>query len=190
MRVMRLNVKYELKYNNNIMNRNYLLLFMIIVYIITIYYIYFHYCNSPSVSSIICNNKHKYIIFSLMSLIGGAGILYEIERKDTISICLIILLVIFLLSLICIPEYNFLHYLFAGLLCSVILGFMIQQTLLKNFPKILSASLCLEFLLLFIIIDNIRENIFISEVLYILNFAFYYIYLHFIKIEKILNSIE
>jgi hypothetical protein len=99
-------------------------------------------------------------------------------------------LVIFLLSLICIPEYNFTHYIFAGLLCAVILGFMIQQTLLKNFPKILSASLCVEFLLLFIIVENIRDNIFISEVLYILNFAFYYIYLHFIKIEKILNTIE
>jgi len=166
------------------MNQNYLLLFMIVVYIIAIYYVYFHYCNSTSVSSIICNTKHKYIIFFLMSLIGGASILYEIERKDTTSIFCIILLVIFLLSLICIPEYNFVHYLFAGLLCAVILGFMIQQTLLKNFPKILSASLCLEFLFLFVIIENIRDNIFISEVLYILNFAFYYIYLHFIKIEK------
>ena len=94
------------------------------------------------------------------------------------------------MSLICIPEYNFIHYIFSGLLCAVILGFMIQQTILKNFPKILSASLCVEFLLLFIIIENIRENIFISEVLYLLNFAFYYIYLHFIKIEKILNTIE
>lgn len=166
------------------MNQNYLLLFMIVVYIITIYYVYFQYCNSPSVSSIICNNKHKYIIFCLMSLIGGAGILYEIERKDTISIFCIILLVIFLLSLIFIPEYNFIHYILAGLLCAVILGFMIQQSLLQNFPKLLSASLCLEFLLLFIIVENIHKNIFISEVLYILNFAFYYISLHFIKIEK------
>jgi len=172
------------------MNKDYLLLFMILVYIIAIYYIYFHYCNSPSVSNIICNTKHKYIILLLMSLIGGGGILYEIERKDTISIFCITLLVIFLLLLICIPEYNFTHYIFAGLLCAAILGFMIQQTLLKNFPKILSASLCLEFLLLFVIIENIRDNIFISEVLYILNFAFYYIYLHFIKIEKILNTIE
>jgi len=116
-----------------------------------------------------------------MSLIGGAGILYEIERKDTISIFCIILLVIFLLSLICIPEYNFIHYILAGLLCAVILGFMVQQSLLQNFPKLLSASLCLEFLLLFIIIENLHKNIFISEVLYILNFAFYYIYLHFYK---------
>jgi len=50
-----------------------------------------------------------------MSLIGGASILYEIERKDTISIFCIILLVIFLLSLIFIPEYNFIHYILAGL---------------------------------------------------------------------------
>ena len=146
-----------------------------------ILYVYFHYANCESVSSIICNNKHKYILFLFMSLIGVGGILYEIERKDTISILFIILLIIFLLSLIFIPINNFIHTFFAGLVCAAILGFMVQQTLLKNFPIILSASLCLAFVFLLVILKDIRENIFYSEVLYILNFAFYYIYLHFYK---------
>ena len=100
MKKMKKIVKKKIILQLNIMNKNYLLMFMIIVYIIMIFYVYFHYSNSPSVSHLICDNKHKYILFLFMSLIGIGGILYEIERKDTISILFIILLIIFLLSLI------------------------------------------------------------------------------------------
>ncbi len=41
------------------------------------------------------------------------------------------------------------------------------------------SSIFLEFFTLIYILINIKGNIFYSEVIYILNFAFYYLYLHF-----------
>ena len=46
---------------------------------------------------------------------------------------------------------------------------------------ILLVSFVLEVVMLFYMIVNINTNIFYGEIIYILNFAFFYIYLHFIQ---------
>jgi hypothetical protein len=55
---------------------------------------------------------------------------------------------------------------------------MVRHYCLTN-CNILLLSLSIEIALALFVIINIYENIFYGEVLYILNFAFYYIYLHF-----------
>ena len=78
-------------------------------------------------------------------------------------------------------ETHKIHYVFAFLVFMSILFFMTRQCYLKDCDVILSSSLFLEILTLFYIIININKNIFYGETIYILNFAFYYLYLHFIQ---------
>jgi len=52
---------------------------------------------------------------------------------------------------------------------------------LTNHVMILFVSLVLEMVMLFYIMINVNTNIFYGEIIYILNFAFFYIYLHFIQ---------
>lgn len=160
--------------------KNYLLLFMILCYIIPIYYVYNCYNENNSVSNIIYNEQCRNIILFFMVLMGVVTILYEIERNDIVSIILITFLLLCIYGLLLYNETNQIHYIFAGLTFITILSFMIWHSCLTNYHKILFMSLLLCFGLLLSIIININGNIFNSEVLYILNFAFYYLYLHFI----------
>jgi len=52
---------------------------------------------------------------------------------------------------------------------------------LTTCDTVLSASLFFQILILLFVIININETIFYPEVIYILNFAFYYLYLHAIS---------
>jgi NADH:ubiquinone oxidoreductase subunit 2 (subunit N) len=160
--------------------KNYLLLFMILCYIIPIYYVYNCYNRNNSVSNIICNEQSRNIILFFMGLMGVATILYEIERNDIVSIIMITILLLCVYGLLLYNETNQLHYIFAGLTFITILSFMIRHFCLTNYNKILGLSLLLCISLLLSIIININGNIFYSEVLYILNFAFYYLYLDII----------
>lgn len=163
------------------MDKNVLLIFMIFCYLLPISYVYYNYNSNNSVSNIICNEDCKYFILVSMILMGGVTILYEFERNDIFSICLICILLIGIYGLICINETNIMHYGFAFLVFGSILVFMGWHCYLTNFDIILMLSFFLELLLLFIIIITIDENIFYGEVIYILNFAFYYLYLHFLN---------
>jgi hypothetical protein len=160
--------------------KNYLLFFMIIFYIIPVFYVYNCYNENNSVSNIICNEKYRNIILFFMGLMGIATLLYEIERNDVLSIILAIFLLLCIYGLLIYNETTKIHYIFAGCVVILILSFMIRHVYLTNYNKILFMSLLLSFGLLLSIIININGNIFNSEVLYILNFAFYYLYLHFI----------
>jgi hypothetical protein len=161
------------------LNRDYILLFMIFSYLMPIILICNYYNSNSSISNIICNENNKNIILCYMVLMGGGSILYELERGDKISIFLIFLMLIGIYGLICINENNIVHYIFALLVFFTIISFMIRHYYNNN---VLFISLLLEIIMLLIIINNIsiNKNIFFSEVIYILNFAFYYLYLHFI----------
>ena len=160
------------------MNKNYFLFFMIICYIIPIFNVYYHYNYNTSISSIICNDKCKHIILFFMLLMGIATILYELERNDVCSLIIISLILIGIYGVICINEKKINHYLFAFIILINILFFMIYHYWLTK-CNILLSSLFLQILLLFFIMIKINENIFLSEVIYIFNFGFYYLYLHF-----------
>jgi hypothetical protein len=159
-------------------NKNYILLFMLSLYILLVCYIYYNYnCNS-CVSNIICNDNCKYIILTFIILIGIGSICYEIERKDTISLCLIILLVLSIIGLIVINEENMVHYVFASIVFIIILLFMLRHILLQKYNKILLLSFITNIIIFVYLLINIYNNIFCAEVFYILNFALFYLYLH------------
>ena len=165
------------------MNKHLLLLFMIICYLLPIFIVCYNYNSNNSVSNIICNNNCKNYILFFMFLMGIATIMYELERKDIYSQILIYTLLIGIYGLIFINETFKIHYFFAFLVFIAILFFMIRHCYLKKCNSILLLSLYFEiFTLLVIIIDlNKNTNIFYSEIFYILNFAFFYLYLHFMK---------
>ena len=162
------------------MNKNLILSFMIICYLLPIFFVYYNYNSNNSVSSIICDNNCKNYILFFMFLMGIGTLLYELERGDMYSQIIICVLLIGIYGLIYINETQSFHYFFAFLVFIAILFFMIRQCYLTHCNRILLTSLCLEILTLIFIIININENIFYGEIIYILNFAFYYLYLHFI----------
>ena len=154
---------------------------MITCYLVPICYVYFTYNSNTSVSNIICNDDCKHYILFFMLLMGIGTLLYEFERNDTYSKIAIGILLIGIYGLIYVNETNTMHYIFASLAFMAILFFMIRHCYVIGCNSILLSSLILEILVLFIILSNINENIFYGEIVYILNFAFYYLYLHFIE---------
>ncbi len=114
---------------------------------------------------------------------GIGTLLYEYERNDLISQIIICILLISLYGLIFINETHKIHYFFAFLVFIAILGFMIRHCYLTNCHSILLLSLYFEIVTLLIIVIDIykNENIFYSEIFYILNFAFFYLYLYFFQ---------
>ncbi len=174
--------KKKKKLGENSMNKNLLLSFMLFSYLLPILFVFYNYNSNHSVSNIICNNNCKNYILFFMFLMGIATLLYEYERNDFGSQIIICILLIGLYGVIYINETNKIHYFFAFLVFIAILGFMIRHCYLTNCDSILLLSLYFEiFLLLVITIDiNKNKNIFYSEIFYILNFAFFYLYIHFI----------
>ena len=161
--------------------RNILLTLMIICYLFPMYYVYYNFTNNNSVSNIICDEKCKQNILIFMVLMGIATILYEIERKDIYSQILILILLIGIYGLVYIDETYTAHYIFAFQVFISILLFMIRHTInhtTKQYP-ILNILTLFQIVLLILIVINIQKDIFYEEVAYILNFALYYIYLHF-----------
>ena len=163
------------------MSKNSLLLFMIICYLVPICYVYYNYNFNNSVSNIICNDNCKHHILFFMLLMGIGTMLYELERNDRYSKFLIGTLLIGIYGLIWVNETNNIHYFFALLAFIAILFFMMRHCYLTDCNLILLSSLFLQIFMLLFIIININENIFYGEIVYILNFAFYYLYLHFIQ---------
>uniref|UniRef100_A0A6C0JEA3 Uncharacterized protein n=1 Tax=viral metagenome TaxID=1070528 RepID=A0A6C0JEA3_9ZZZZ len=163
------------------MNKNVFLTFMIICYLLLIMFVYYNYTSNNTVSNVICDNKCKYYILFFMFLMGIGTLLYELERNDKYSQIIICVLLIGIYGLIYFNETHTIHYYFAFLVFIDILFFMIRHCYLTNCNVILMSSLYLEFFTLFYILININDNIFYGEIIYILNFAFYYLYLHFIQ---------
>ena len=168
------------------MNKNFLLSFMLFSYLLPILFVYYNYNSNNSLSNIICNNNCKNYILFFMFLMGSATLLYEYERNDRITQIIICILLIGLYGLIYINETHKIHYFFAFLVFIAILVFMIRHCYLTNCQSILILSLYFEIVALLIIVIDINKNnnIFYSEIFYILNFAFFYLYLHFFYQNK------
>ena len=160
-------------------NKNVLLSFMIFFYLFPILFVYYNYNYNNSVSNVISVNKCYIFIF--MFFMGIATLLYELERNDKYSQIIIFLLLIGIYGVIYFNETHIFHHNFAFLVFIVILFFMIRHCYLTNCNAILISSLCLQIFTLFYMLININDNIFYGEIIYILNFAFFYLYLHFIQ---------
>ena len=156
---------------------------MLLCYLTPIYYVYSHYAASKkqSVSNIICDEKCQNTIFICMLFMGVGTLLYELERNDFRSFCSILVLLFSLYGVILINPDLKIHFLFAFVVFVDICIFMFLHVE-KDKNNILAAATFLELLIFCYITLNIQGDIFYAEVAYILNFAFYYLYLHFIPV--------
>ena len=127
----------------------------------------------------------RVVIAVCMVFMGLFTILYEIQRREIWSIILISILLVGIFGVIFVPETNQIHYIFAGAAFLSIFGFMVFHT----FYSTLSSQKCsnlrllvyLQLLFMVVTIIGVIQDspIFIFESLFILNFAFYYLYLHY-----------
>lgn len=157
-----------------------LLSLMLIIYLIPILFIYYHFNNNISISNIIHDEKCKSIILYSMVAFCLLVLLYEKERNDYYSAIIISLIIIGIFGVIFIEENQNWHYFFASIVFLSILIFMFYHLKLYKNNKILFILFILQIIFFFLILINIQKNIFFSEALYILNFALFYIYIHFL----------
>ena len=163
-------------------NRNYrniLLGLMIMVYLIPIIYVYCNFRDNKSVSSIICDDKCRGNILFFMGIMGLLTIIYELERKDNVTFLLIISLLVGIYGVMRTEESGKIHYIYAGIVFLSIFVFMARNCW-QNGCFFLYFLLFIQFLMLISTIININNDIFYQEVLFLLNFAIFYLYLHYI----------
>lgn len=159
-----------------------LIIIMGTCYLIPFYKIYLNYDNNFTISNILTdeNNKNTILFYSLPLCI--TTIIYEFKRKDIFSSISIFFLLTGIFPVILINENEFLHFFFASQVFISILWFMTRNCLLYKSYILLFFSLLWEYGLFFYIIFNFKnKNIFFSEYYFIINFAFYYLHLHFIS---------
>ena len=121
-----------------------------------------------------------------MLIMAGFTVLYEYQRERW-SLVAVLVLLGGIFGVIFIPEQNPTHYIFAAAAFFAIIGFMCGHTFCThghthththdNFRILLYA----QFLFTLITIIGVIEDaaIFAVEALFLLNFAVFYLYLHF-----------
>jgi hypothetical protein len=155
-----------------------LLFCMLISYFVPIIIVYLKYDNNQSVSNILCDQKNQHIVLLFMLIMGGFSLLYEWNRQNILSFIFIALILIGIYGVICINETNLLHYGFALIIFASIFGFMIHHYFLSTNKILLGFLIAQFFLSLFMIL--FKTHFFLLEVMMIINFALYFLYLHFI----------
>jgi hypothetical membrane protein len=160
-------------------SKNTLLLIALIIYLIPIIYISVYYDNNNSISSIIANEKTKYIILFFMLLMGIAIILYERKRDNIYSLITISILLLSIYGLIYFSEGHLFHYIFSYIAFVSILIFMGIISHNKN-RHILVLLLFIQIILFVLLLREYNNSIFVYETFYLLNFAIFYLYVHFI----------
>jgi hypothetical protein len=160
-------------------SKNLLLLTSLIIYLIPIIYIYIYYDNNSSISSIISDEKSKYIILFFMLLMGISIILYEYKRNNIYCLIAIGVLLLSIYGLIYFNEGHLYHYIFSFIAFVSIILFM--WIICINKPNILIIILLfIQIILLILILKEYNNIIFLYETFYLLNFAIFYLYIHFI----------
>jgi hypothetical protein len=112
-----------------------------------------------------------------MILMGAGALLYEYERNDPYSFGAMVVLLIGIYGLLCVVKPILVHRAFSYLAFTGILAFMIRHCYLRNGDPVLVASLVLGLILAAMMLST--KQIFHSEVVSIVNFAFFFLYLHF-----------
>jgi hypothetical protein len=102
------------------------------------------------------------------------------------SLAAILVLLIGIFGVIFIPEDNPIHYVFGGAVFFAMLGFMVGHTVVAAAATAATAEtlriiLYAQFLFMILTVIGLFQGapIFIAEALFILNFAVFYVYLHF-----------
>lgn len=134
----------------------------------------------------------RHFIALCMLIMAGFTVLYEYQRQRW-SLAAIIVLLCGIFGVIFIPEQNHTHYIFAAAAFFAIVGFMIGHTFHHN--KSIDTHDNLRLLLyaqiMFMVITVIGviqdTAIFAIEALFLLNFAIFYLYLHFSTLRPVKN---
>lgn len=124
-------------------------------------------------------NKGKHVIIALFLLFSYFILEYEKKRKDNKSYYCLALLVISIFRLIIFLENNLYHAIISKTIFILILLFMIWH-FIKTKNKILGLILLIELVIAVILEIKKRDNILIHETLFLLLFAAYYFYLHYL----------
>ena len=160
---------------------NFLLVMMLLSYFIPIVYVYYNYSTDEnhSVSSVIGSDKCQRYILIGMIIMGVFTILYELNRGCKLSLSFIFLLLIGIYGVILVKENDKIHYIFASLVFIGIICFMGTHCYFRDLD-FLKLSLYLQIILsIFLLVYFTRNiDIFFCEVLLIVNFAVFYLYLH------------
>ena len=185
-----------------------LLALMLATYAIPIAFVYYKYSTATdataarSISSII-TSKEPFITFSenappppfqtrhfiaaCMLLMAVFTLAYEYQRCVTQntrwSLFAIIALLIGIFGVIFIPEHDSTHYIFAATAFFAIVGFMVGHTYYgtaDTAADTLRILLYAQFLFMVVTVIGVIQDapIFATEVLFLLNFAIFYLYLH------------
>ena len=121
---------------------------------------------------------------------AGFTLAYEYQRCVTQhaqwSLFAIIALLIGIFGVIFIPEHDSTHYIFAATAFFAIVGFMVGHTYYgtadtAETDDILRILLYAQFLFMIVTVIGVIQDapIFATEVLFLLNFAIFYLYLHY-----------
>lgn len=189
------------------MSPNVLLTLMLASYAVPIVFVYFKYAAYAadssacrSISSIITSTEPfclftqfqtRYFIALCMLTMAGFTVLYEIQRPRECkrwSLAAILVLLCGIFGVIFVPEQNPTHYIFAAAAFFSIIGFMMGHTFYGNIGSVaenLRILLYAQFLFMVITVCGVIQDapIFIVETLFLLNFAMFYLYLHYTTVS-------
>lgn len=165
-----------------------LLLFMCITYTVAIYQVVLHYNDNGSISNIIGKEDCNTIILQSMVLMGVGTMLYECHRNENGCFFFIFCLLVGIYGVLFFDETTILHYGFANLVFFSIFGFMVYNCFTKrNFYLFCMLFLQILFSLFTFCSHFYFSNIFYGEAFMIIQFAVFYLYLHFYQEKKIEN---
>ena len=157
-----------------------LLSLMFIAYTIPIYLVYSFYQSKQhkdSISSIV--SGHPLILF-MMLVMGFFTVLYERTRDDYTSLVYILMLLVGIYGILLIKETYTIHYFFATLVFVSIIGFMYHHCS-QTYCKMLNLFFIIQVVTFFLLGSCLYLNspyFFHVEVLLLVNFTLYYLYLH------------
>lgn len=126
----------------------------------------------------------RHFIAACMLLMSVFTLAYEYQRCVTHhtqwSLFAIIALLVGIFGVIFIPEHDSTHYIFAATAFFAIVGFMVGHTYYGG-ADTLRILLYAQFLFMVVTVIGVIQDvpIFASEVLFLLNFAIFYLYLHY-----------
>jgi len=159
--------------------QNALFLSMILTYMYVIYNVYNYYTiNDGSISSILKNKDCNQIVFTNMTIMGLITIFYELLRYDIFSFFSIVAILIGIVGVLFYDHTNIIHFVYCFVVFTSILVFMFHHCYKKGNNLLLYLSFYIQEILCAVIF--LQTNIINCEIYLLANFAFFYIYLHFI----------
>jgi hypothetical protein len=157
--------------------QNFLFASMIFIYSYVIYQVYSYYTtNDESISSILKNTECNKTVFTNMAIMGAITVLYELLRCDIYSFVFISFLLYGIYGVIIYDYTNVIHFFYCFIVFASILLFMYNHCLKLNYITLYILLYIQEILCAAIFLE---KNIMNCEIYLLLNFAIFYICLHF-----------